>query len=91
MLAVIGISWISISLENGLTAAGVIAVTALSFNLLLINEVAVPFSSLRSDKEIGLELAQSYRAVDEIGVYGKIFHVGSFLFLAKKNYQAGAR
>lgn len=56
---------------NGLTAAGVIAVTALAFNLLLINEVAVPFSSLRSDKEIGLELAQSYRAVDEIGVYGK--------------------
>lgn len=31
VLAVIGISWISISLENGLTAAGVIAVTALSF------------------------------------------------------------
>lgn len=74
VLAVIGISWISISLENGLTAAGVIAVTALAFNLLLINEVAVPFSSLRSDKEIGLELAQSYRAVDEIGVYANIPH-----------------
>lgn len=54
------------------------AVTALAFNLLLINEVAVPFSSLRSDKEIGLELAQSYRAVDEIGVYGKYSTSGVF-------------
>ena len=85
VLAVIGISWISISLENGLTAAGVIAVTALSFNLLLINEVAVPFSSLRSDKEIGLELAQSYRAVDENWRYGKYSTIGSVLF-RQNNY-----
>lgn len=83
VLAVIGISWISISLENGLTAAGVIAVTALAFNLLLINEVAVPFSSLRSDKEIGLELAQSYRAVDEIGVYGK-YSTSAVFYSGKK-------
>ena len=83
VLAVIGISWISISLENGLTAAGVIAVTALSFNLLLINEVAVPFSSLRSDKEIGLELAQSYRVVDEIGVYGK-YSTSAVFYSGKK-------
>ena len=74
MLAVIGISWISIR---------VIAVTALSFNLLLINEVAVPFSSLRSDKEIGLELAQSYRAVDEIGVYGK-YSTSAVFYSGKK-------
>lgn len=83
VLAIIGISWISISLENGLTAAGVIAVTALAFNLLLINEVAVPFSSLRSDKEIGLELAQSYRAVDEIGVYGK-YSTSAVFYSGKK-------
>lgn len=83
VLAVIGMSWISISLENGLTAAGVIAVTALAFNLLLINEVAVPFSSLRSDKEIGLELAQSYRAVDEIGVYGK-YSTSAVFYSGKK-------
>ena len=70
-------------LENGLTAAGVIAVTALAFNLLLINEVAVPFSSLRSDKEIGLELAQSYRAVDEIGVYGK-YSTSAVFYSGKK-------
>lgn len=68
---------------NGLTAAGVIAVTALAFNLLLINEVAVPFSSLRSDKEIGLELAQSYRAVDEIGVYGK-YSTSAVFYSGKK-------
>lgn len=66
-----------------LTAAGVIAVTALAFNLLLINEVAVPFSGLRSDKEIGLELAQSYRAVDEIGVYGK-YSTSAVFYSGKK-------
>lgn len=66
-----------------LTAAGVIAITALAFNLLLINEVAVPFSSLRSDKEIGLELAQSYRAVDEIGVYGK-YSTSAVFYSGKK-------
>lgn len=59
VLAVIGISWISISLENGLTAAGVIAVTALAFNLLLINEVAVPFSSLRSIRKLGWNLRRA--------------------------------
>lgn len=59
------------------------AVTALAFNLLLINEVAVPFSSLRSDKEIGLELAQSYRAVDEIGVYGK-YSTSAVFYSGKK-------
>lgn len=68
---------------NGLTAAGVIAVTALAFNLLLINEVAVPFSSLRSDKEIGLELAQSYHSVDEIGVYGK-YSTSAVFYSGKK-------
>ena len=83
VLAVIGISWISISLKTGLRPQGVIAVTALSFNLLLINEVAVPFSSLRSDKEIGLELAQSYRAVDEIGVYGK-YSTSAVFYSGKK-------
>lgn len=66
-----------------LTAAGVIAITALAFNLLLINEVAVPFSSLRSDKEIGLELAQSYRAVDKIGVYGK-YSTSAVFYSGKK-------
>ena len=59
------------------------AVTALAFNLLLINEVAVPFSSLRSDKEIGLELAQSYRAVNEIGVYGK-YSTSAVFYSGKK-------
>lgn len=59
------------------------AVTALAFNLLLINEVAVPFSGLRSDKEIGLELAQSYRAVDEIGVYGK-YSTSAVFYSCKK-------
>lgn len=59
------------------------AVTALAFNLLLINEVAVPFSSLRSDKEIGLELAHSYRAVDEIGVYGK-YSTSAVFYSGKK-------
>lgn len=59
------------------------AVTALAFNLLLINEVAVPFSSLHSDKEIGLELAQSYRAVDEIGVYGK-YSTSAVFYSGKK-------
>lgn len=59
------------------------AVTALAFNLLFINEVAVPFSSLRSDKEIGLELAQSYRAVDEIGVYGK-YSTSAVFYSGKK-------
>ena len=59
------------------------AVTALAFNLLLINEVAVPFSSLRSDKEIGLELAQSYHSVDEIGVYGK-YSTSAVFYSGKK-------
>ena len=67
----------------GAAVLAVIAVTALAFNLLLINEVAVPFSSLRSDKEIGLELAHSYRAVDEIGVYGK-YSTSAVFYSGKK-------
>ncbi len=83
VLGIIGISWISVSFEKGLTTAAVIALTALGFNLLLINEVAVPFSSLRSDKEIGLELAERYSNVDEIGVYGK-YSTSAVFYSGKK-------
>ena len=86
VLAVIGISWISISLEKVLTAAGVIAVTALAFNLLLINEVAIPFSNLRSAKEVGLELAQNYTNVDEVGLYGK-YPTSAVFYSGKKIVQ----
>lgn len=83
ILAIISISWISVSLEKRLTAAAVIAITALGFNLLLINEVAVPFSTMRSDKEIGMELAERYSGVDEIGLYGK-YSTSAVFYSGKK-------
>ncbi len=83
VLAIIGVSWIYAAVERGVAAPAVIAVTALLFNLLLINEVAVPFSSLRSAKALGLELAQTYKTVDEVGLYGN--YPASAVFYSGKN------
>ncbi len=69
VLLVTGISWMSYIMDKGLAAPAVIAVTALMFNLLLINEIALPFSNLRSAKEVGLELASS-KDISEVGLYG---------------------
>lgn len=86
VLAVIGLGWVSANSRIGLTAPAVIAVTALAFNLLLITEVAVPFSNLRSAKEVGLELAQNYANVSEVGLYGK-YPASAVFYSGKKIVQ----
>lgn len=69
VLFIISLCWISYIRNKGVQLPAIIAVSALAFNLLLINQAAVPFSNVRSAKEVGLELAAA-EAAGKIGLYG---------------------